>query len=127
MLIEPPSPNVLGFYTLSNTSLQAADLPAALVKKLPRYPVLPATLLGRLAVNAKGRGRGWERSFVQCSPALPARRDGLDGGCGGRQGRCGRFLYERHDFVRLPEQPNRLFMPMAEIEKLFASAGDRRP
>ncbi|MFD1960717.1 hypothetical protein ACFSHP_20045 [Novosphingobium panipatense] len=92
VLIEPPSPNVLGFYTLSNTSLQAADLPAALVKKLPRYPVLPATLLGRLAVNAKGRGRGWERSFVQCSPALPARRDGLDGGCGGRQGRCGRFL-----------------------------------
>src|SRR3546814_10366549 len=58
LLIEPPSPNVLGFYTLSNTSIQAAELPGALVKKLPRYPVLPATLLGRLAVDAKGRGRG---------------------------------------------------------------------
>jgi len=63
VLIEPPSPYVLGFYTLSNASLQAAELAATLVKKLPRYPVLPATRLGRLAVDAKERAGSWERSF----------------------------------------------------------------
>src|SRR3546814_16593452 len=42
VLIEPPSPNVLGFYTLSNTSIQPAEFTGALVKTLPRYHVLPA-------------------------------------------------------------------------------------
>jgi hypothetical protein len=37
-------------YTLSNTSIQAAELPEAFVKRLPRYPVLPATLLYRVAL-----------------------------------------------------------------------------
>lgn len=57
VLLEPPSPAVIGFYTLSNTAVRAADLPATLVKKLPRYPVLPATLLGRLAVEGAARRR----------------------------------------------------------------------
>ena len=42
---------VLGFYTLSATSIRLTDLPPQIVKKLPKYPNLPATLLGRLAVK----------------------------------------------------------------------------
>ncbi|HWJ70860.1 MAG TPA: hypothetical protein VNS79_12525 [Sphingobium sp.] len=30
-------------------------------------------------------------------------------------------FYERHAFMSLPEQFDRLFMPMAEIEKLFGA------
>lgn len=33
---------VLGFYTLSATSIELTDVPAVLSKKLPRYPRLPA-------------------------------------------------------------------------------------
>ena len=59
VLVRPPELGVLGYYTLSNLSLQAAELPSELTRKLPRYPVMPATLLGRLAVDARSRGQGY--------------------------------------------------------------------
>ncbi len=44
--------NIKGFYTLSNAGIQKDLLPEDLKKKLPlSYINLPATLLGRLAVN----------------------------------------------------------------------------
>src|SRR5579864_1380169 len=45
------SEQILGYYTLSSIGILPGDLPAQLVKKLPRYPVLPGVLLGRLAVD----------------------------------------------------------------------------
>lgn len=42
---------VLGFYTLSATSIELTEVPAALADKLPRYPRLTAALLGRLATD----------------------------------------------------------------------------
>jgi GNAT superfamily N-acetyltransferase len=49
---------LLGYYTLAATSIALAELPEALAKRLPRYPVVPATLMGRLAVDARHQGRG---------------------------------------------------------------------
>ena len=51
---------IAGFYTLSATTVELGKLPPELVKKLPRYPRLPATLLGRLAraLTFKGHGIG---------------------------------------------------------------------
>ena len=51
---------IAGYYTLSATTVEMEKLPAELVKKLPRYPRLPATLLGRLAraFTFKGQGIG---------------------------------------------------------------------
>ncbi len=124
VLLEPPSANVVGFYTLSNTSLQAVELPQAFVKKLPRYPVLPATLLGRLAVAANRRGSGFgtvllldalRRCLRSEAASLAVVVDAKDD--------AAISFYERHEFLRLPDQPNRLFKPMAEIEKLFRGMG----
>ena len=120
VLLEPPSPSVIGFYTLSNTSVQAAELPAAFIKKLPRYPVLPATLLGRLAVDVERRGSGLgtvllldalRRCLRSETASLAVMVDAKD--------EAAISFYERHEFLRLPDQANRLFKPMAEIEKLF--------
>ena len=51
---------IAGFYTLSSTTLRSDDLSPELLKKLklPRYPQLPATLLGRLARHSDFRGQG---------------------------------------------------------------------
>lgn len=46
-----------GFFTLSAGSVSCASLPAALARKLPRYPV-PVALIGRLAVDKKFQGKG---------------------------------------------------------------------
>ncbi|MCJ2135715.1 GNAT family N-acetyltransferase [Methylobacterium sp. J-026] len=124
VLLEPPSAAVIGFYTLSNTSIRSAELPATLVKKLPRYPILPATLLGRLAVDGTRRGEGFGTlllldAFRRClrseAATLAVVVDAKDAAAAS--------FYERHEFLRLTDLPDRLFKPMAEIEALFAKAG----
>jgi GNAT superfamily N-acetyltransferase len=124
VLLEPPSPMVIGFYTLSNTAIQATDLPAALVKRLPRYPLLAATLLGRLAVDILRRGEGLgtlllldalRRCLRSETASLAVVVDAKD--------EAAVAFYEGHDFLRLSDLPNRLFKPMREIEALFAGSG----
>ena len=40
------------------------DLPPSLTRKLPRYPLIPATLIGRLAVDRRYRGQGHGRRLL---------------------------------------------------------------
>src|ERR1700722_8557804 len=47
---------IVGFYTLSSHSIILDGIDAATRKKLPRYPTVPATLLGRLARDSRFRG-----------------------------------------------------------------------
>jgi predicted GNAT family N-acyltransferase len=92
------------------------------VKKLPRYPAVPATLLGRLAVSSDFRGKGigelllldaFKRVLANAREVTSAvvvvdAKDDL-----------AREFYLHHDFIPLPSQPNRLFYPVKTIEKLF--------
>jgi GNAT superfamily N-acetyltransferase len=55
---------VCGYYTFSAASLPMLDLPEDMARKLPRYPVLPAALIGRLAVDHRYRGRGLGAAMV---------------------------------------------------------------
>lgn len=61
VLSEKGSPKVRGYYTLSSKSITFEDLPAAVQKRLPRYPQIGATLLGRLGVDEKYRNELIER------------------------------------------------------------------
>lgn len=55
--VAPGSNDVLGFYTLSASSVELVELPSELRKKLPRYGHVPALLLGRLAVHERMQGQ----------------------------------------------------------------------
>ena len=57
---------VLGYYTLSHEAVDARELPGRpdLLKKLPRYPRLPAVLLGRLAVSVQNQREGIGRKLL---------------------------------------------------------------
>jgi|SRR5579863_8006154 len=55
---EPGSPSIFGYYTLSSYGIDAGELPGDVAKKLPRYPLIPATLLDRLAVDSRYQGQG---------------------------------------------------------------------
>ena len=48
---------VAGYYTLAATSLVLDQLPDERAKRLPRYPTIPAVLLGRLAVALSHQGK----------------------------------------------------------------------
>ena len=60
-----PDGAIGGYYTLSATGVKLAEFPADITRKLPRYPLVPATLLGRLAVDRNYQGRGYGRFPVR--------------------------------------------------------------
>ena len=119
-VLTPDGRTIAGFYTLSAHSILAADLPESQSRKLPRFP-LPVTLLGRMGVSERLHGQrlgqlllmyALERSLIG-SRQIASWAVVVDAKAGARE------FYLKHDFIPLPSQPDRLFLPMATIEKLF--------
>ena len=111
---------IAGYYTLSSTSVQLAELPEQVVRKLPRYPLVPATLLGRLAVERRPQGKGYGR-FLLADALFRAARSEIASFAvivDAKDDNARRF-YERESFLPFPDQPMRLFRPMADIRRLF--------
>ena len=111
---------IAGYYTLSSTSVQLAELPEQVVRKLPRYPLVPATLLGRLAVDRRQQGKGYGR-FLLADALFRAARSEIASFAvivDAKDDNARRF-YERESFLPFPDQPMRLFRPMADIRRLF--------
>ena len=54
---------IVGFYTLSATSIAWLDIPEHLARKLPRYPI-PAALIGRLAVDRRSHKRNFGKYLL---------------------------------------------------------------
>ena len=122
VLLEPPSRQVLGYYTLSASIIAADALPAELAKKLPRYPQLPVTLLGRLAVDQSRKGKGLgefllldalHRSLGAAAEiaAMAVVVDAKDAPAAA--------FYRHFGFMALQRQPARLFLPMKAVAALF--------
>jgi GNAT superfamily N-acetyltransferase len=107
-------------YTLSATGVKLAELPADVTRKIPKYPFVPATLLGRLAVDKTHQGRGYGR-FLLADALLRAVRSeiALFAIIVDAKDEAARRFYERESFLPLPDQPLRLFRPIADIAKLF--------
>jgi GNAT superfamily N-acetyltransferase len=121
-VITTDGKTIAGFYTLSAHVLVLADLPDAVAKKLPRYPNVPATLLGRLAVSKDFRGHGLgELLLVDAFKRVLANSREVASAAvvvDAKDERA-RDFYLRHDFIPLPSRPNRLFYLVKTIAKLF--------
>lgn len=121
VLVAGHDPAPIGYYTLAATSLALAELPEALAKRLPRYPVVPATLMGRLAVDARRQGQGHGELLLldAFSRALRNEIASYAFVVDAKDDKSARF-YRHHGFIPLVAGGRRLFVPMAEIAKLFA-------
>jgi len=111
---------IAGYYTLSSTSVQLGELPDKMVRELPRYPLVPATLLGRLAVDRRQQGKGYGR-FLLADALYRAARSEIASFAvivDAKDENARRF-YERESFLPFPDQPMKLFRPMADIRRLF--------
>lgn len=113
---------ILGFYTLSATAIRLDDLPPELARKLPKYPHVPATLIGRLAVSRERQGQklgehllldALERS-LEHSRGIGSAAVVVDA-----KDERSKAFYERYGFIPFQEQPLRLFLPMKTIERAF--------
>jgi GNAT superfamily N-acetyltransferase len=115
-----PDGMIGGYYTLSSTAVNLAELPDETARRLPRYPLVPATLLGRLAVDRRFQGRGYGR-FLLADALLRAVRSEIASFAVivDAKDDAARRFYERESFLPLLDQPMKLFRPMADLAKLF--------
>lgn len=115
-----PDGRLIGFYTLSAASIQLAELPPELAKRLPRYPRLPATLLGRLATDTSVRGIGLGR-FLLVDAMHRALRSEIASFAFivDAKDEAAAAFYRREGLLPLPDMPGRLIRRMADIASLF--------
>jgi ribosomal protein S18 acetylase RimI-like enzyme len=66
---------VAGYYTFAATSLPLTELSDLEKKRLPRYPLLPAGLIGRLAIDGGFRGQGLGSALIVDAALRAARAD----------------------------------------------------
>ncbi|HML95704.1 MAG TPA: GNAT family N-acetyltransferase [Thermodesulfobacteriota bacterium] len=121
VVIDETNGTVAGFYTLSMKSVKLAELQPEAQKKLPRYPEVPAVLLGRMGIDVKYRGRGLgeiilfdalKRSYehsgeIAAFAVVVDAKHGAEG------------FYLRYGFVPFPDDKYQLFLPMKTIETLI--------
>ena len=115
--------NVKGYYTLSSTSIQKEILPEAIIKKLPQtYYNLPATLLGRLAIDSSFQKQrlgelllldALKRSYETSLNSIGSMAiivDPMDDNA--------IKFYERYGFILLPDS-GKMFIAMDTVAGLF--------
>lgn len=111
---------IAGYYSLSAASFEKDELPLALAKRLPHYPV-PAAVLGRLAIDREQQGRGLGetllldaiRRVVGASTTIAVYAIIVDA-----KNERAQTFYERYGFRAFASEPRRLFLPLETFEKL---------
>ena len=118
VLVDAPATKVLAYYTLSFYVVDTSVLEDALAKSLPRYPRLPATLLGRLAVDQQQKGKGLgelmlfdalKKSLIASEyiASLSVISEALDEEAAN--------FYLKYGFQRFKNQPQKLYLSMKSI------------
>ncbi len=122
LVAESERKTIVAYYTLSALGIDLHDLPDNVIKKLPSYPVVPVTLLGRLAIDQHYTGQGAGefllvdallRAYMQSSQIAAAAVvvDAID--------EHAAHFYRHFGFTHFPDKPRRLFLPMKTVADLF--------
>lgn len=121
VLIDVVSGLIAGYYTLSNYAIELVALPSVITQRLGRYPSLPATLLGRLALDQRYQARKLggvllrnalkkslevSEEIASCGVVVDALDDDARG------------FYEHFGFTRFLDHEYKLFIPMDTVRRL---------
>jgi len=121
-VITPDGTTIAGYYTLSQYSVLLEEVPAEVAKKLPKYPMVPVTLLGRLAVSIAFRGQGHGTTLLMDAlyRTLHHSREVASAGViVDAKDAAAIAFYKKYGFLELPRIERRLFLPMGTVEELF--------
>lgn len=105
---------VAGYYTLAATSIALSAVAADIVKKLPRYPIVPAALLGRLAISREWQRKGLGSILLADALLRTARTElGVFAMLVDAKDEAARRFYEHFGFTVLLDHDRRLMLPIA--------------
>jgi predicted GNAT family N-acyltransferase len=113
---------IAGYYTLSQYAIELEDVPEEVAKKLPKYALVPATLLGRLTVSIDFRGKGLGQALLMDALYRSLKLSAQIASTGvvvDSKDETAHAFYLKYGFIHLPEVDKRLFLPMATIDQLF--------
>jgi GNAT superfamily N-acetyltransferase len=122
VLVDSPNVEVLGYYTLSAYTVDVTALQEDFSKRLPRYPQLPATLLGRLAVDGAHRGQGLGelllvdtlRRTLETSRQIASLAIIVEA-----LNPPARSFYLKYGFIPFKHAPMKLYLPLQSVEGLI--------
>jgi ribosomal protein S18 acetylase RimI-like enzyme len=124
--IEVATGWVAAYYTLSASSVPLVNLPPEEIKRLPRYPTLPAVRIGRLAVDERFQGRGLGAALLMNAAHRTMNADAaaytllVDA-----KNDLAVAFYRHHGFRPLASQPRTLFLPLAVAQKVLLEKARR--
>ena len=122
--VDAATAGLAGYYTLAASSVPATELPPETVKRLPRYPVLPAALIGRLAIDTGYRRRGLGSALLadaalrvlgSDTKAFALIVDAID--------ESAAAFCRRQGFRPFASRPMSLFLPLATAQKAATEKG----
>jgi ribosomal protein S18 acetylase RimI-like enzyme len=116
--VEVATGQLAAYYTLSASSVPLVDLPREEIKRLPRYPTLPALRIGRLAVDERFQGRGLGAALLMNAAhrTLHAEAAAYTLLVDAKNDR-GVAFYRHHGFRSLASLPRTLLLPLATAQK----------
>jgi len=118
LAIETATHALAGYYTLAASSVPAGDLPPEILKRLPRYPVLPVALIGRLAVDLRFRSKGLGGAMLADAALRVLKGDAKAFALvvEAKDDNAAAF-YQHHGFLRFASKPASLFLPLGTAKK----------
>lgn len=118
--LEIASGRVAGFYTLSSSTVPLADVPEPLAKKLPRYPSVPAVLIGWLGRHSDYTGIGLGQALLfDAIATVAAAPVGAHAVFADAIDEAAASFYLDHGFSPLIERARRLYLPIGTALRLL--------
>jgi ribosomal protein S18 acetylase RimI-like enzyme len=117
---------IAGYYTLASAGIPIGEVPTELLRRLPRYPTLPAVRIGRLAVDGAYRGRGIGELLLFDAAARAYRADQANYALlvDAKDEHASAF-YRRYGFVPYASNPLILFLPLSTAVRLIEQTEPR--
>ena len=121
VLVEKETKRLAGFYSLSATDIPLKDMPPDLARKLPRYPTIPAALIGWLGRDVGFRGQEVGAMLLRDAIVrVSASQIGVYALCADAIDEAAAAFYRRYLFTPFESRPRSLFLPLATALKTIA-------
>jgi ribosomal protein S18 acetylase RimI-like enzyme len=115
---EVETSKIAGYYTLAASGVPLAEMPGELIKRLPRYPLVPVARMGRLAVDEAFRGNKLGAALMWDAAMRAARSEvavfalAVDA-----KDATAEAFYRYHGFLAFGSLPRQLLFPLSRLKQ----------